>query len=420
MSAICRDCARVFAAKPDTDCPTCGGIRFFNHPELQQLEIAHIDCDSFYASVEKRDNPDIGGKPVIVGGGRRGVVAACCYIARIYGIRSAMPMFKALKACPDAVVIRPNMDKYRIAGHAVRKLMQDVTPLVEPISIDEAFLDLSGTQKLHHGTPAETLVKLANRIESEVGIHVSIGLSYNKFLAKLASNLDKPRGFAAIGQADAMDFLKDKPVGILWGVGRALQKKLEYDGITKVGQLRKFEEIELVARYGSIGHRLKRFSEARDVRPVDPESVTKSISAETTFSDDVADIEAMRLTLWQLSEKVARRLGRAELACDGVQLKMKSADFKLVTRSRKLPGPTKLADEIYKAADALMTAEADGKKMYRLLGVGAERLMPGADADRPDLADPDIGQRVKVADAIDAVRAKFGDDAIGKGRGFKG
>lgn len=420
MSAICRDCARVFAAKPDTDCPTCGGIRFFNHPELQQLEIAHIDCDSFYASVEKRDNPDIGGKPVIVGGGRRGVVAACCYIARIYGIRSAMPMFKALKACPDAVVIRPNMDKYRIAGHAVRKLMQDVTPLVEPISIDEAFLDLSGTQKLHHGTPAETLVKLANRIESEVGIHVSIGLSYNKFLAKLASNLDKPRGFAAIGQADAMDFLKDKPVGILWGVGRALQKKLEYDGITKVGQLRKFEEIELVARYGSIGHRLKRFSEARDVRPVDPESVTKSISAETTFSDDVADIEAMRLTLWQLSEKVARRLGRAELACDGVQLKMKSADFKLVTRSRKLPGPTKLADEIYKAADALMTAEADGKKKYRLLGVGAERLMPGADADRPDLADPDIGQRVKVADAIDAVRAKFGDDAIGKGRGFKG
>lgn len=420
MNVICRDCARVFATKPDTDCPTCGGIRFFSHPELQQLEIAHIDCDSFYASVEKRDNPDIAGKPVIVGGGRRGVVAACCYIARIYGIRSAMPMFKALKACPDAVVIRPNMDKYRIAGHAVRKLMQDVTPLVEPISIDEAFLDLSGTQKLHHGTPAETLVKLANRIESEVGINVSIGLSYNKFLAKLASNLDKPRGFAAIGQADAMDFLKDKPVGILWGVGRALQKKLEYDGITKVGQLRKFEEIELVARYGSIGHRLKRFSEARDVRPVDPESITKSISAETTFSDDVADIEAMRLTLWQLSEKVARRLGRAELACDGVQLKMKSADFKLVTRSRKLPGPTKLADEIYKAADALMTAEADGKKMYRLLGVGAERLMPGADADRPDLADPDIGQRVKVADAIDAVRAKFGDDAIGKGRGFKG
>lgn len=420
MSAICRDCARVFEYKPDTDCPRCGGMRFFNHPELQQLEISHIDCDSFYASVEKRDNPDIRGKPVIVGGGRRGVVAACCYIARIYGIRSAMPMFKALKACPDAVVIRPNMDKYRIAGHAVRKLMQDVTPLVEPISIDEAFLDLSGTQKLHHGTPAETLVKLANRIESEVGINVSIGLSYNKFLAKLASNLDKPRGFAAIGQADAMDFLEDKPVGILWGVGRALQKKLDHDGITKVGQLRKFEEIELVARYGSIGHRLKRFSEARDVRPVDPESVTKSISAETTFSDDVADIEAMRLTLWQLSEKVARRLGRADLSCDGVQLKMKSADFKLVTRSRKLPGPTKLADEIYKAADALMTAEADGEKMYRLLGVGAERLMPGADADRPDLADPDIGQRVKVADAIDAVRAKFGDDAIGKGRGFKG
>ena len=419
MAMVCRDCAQIYRALINSSCLICGGRRFLNHPELLNLNISHIDCDSFYASVEKRDNPDIRGKPVIVGGGRRGVVAACCYIARIYGIRSAMPIFKALKACPDAVVIRPNMDKYQIAGQAVRKLMQDVTPLVEPISIDEAFLDLSGTQKLHHGTPAETLVKLANRIESEVGINVSIGLSYNKFLAKLASNLDKPRGFADIGQADAMDFLKEKPVGILWGVGRALKKKLDHDGITKVGQLRKFEEAELVARYGSIGHRLKRFSEARDVRPVDPESVTKSISAETTFSDDVADIEAMRLKLWELSEKIARRLGHANLSCGGVQLKMKSADFKLVTRSRKLPGPTKLADEIYKAADALMTAEADGKKMYRLLGVGAERLMPGADADRPDLANPNIGQRVKVADAIDAVRAKFGDGAIVKGRGFK-
>ncbi len=419
MSAVCRDCAQVFDTAPTTDCPSCGGMRFFSHPELLQLHIAHLDCDSFYASVEKRDNPEIRGKPVIVGGGRRGVVAACCYIARIYGIRSAMPMFKALKACPDAVVIRPNMEKYRIAGHAVRTLMQEVTPLVEPISIDEAFLDLSGTQKLHHGTPAETLVKLVKKIEAEVGINVSIGLSYNKFLAKLASDLDKPRGFAAIGESEAMQFLENKPVGILWGVGRSLQKKLEYDGITKVGQIRKFDEAELIARYGAIGGRLKRFADARDVRPVDPESVTKSISAETTFTADVGDIEALRVTLWQLSEKVARRLGRAELACDGVQLKMKAADFKLVTRSQKLPGPTKLADEIYKAAVVLMSAEADGKKMYRLIGVGAERLLPATEADRPDLADPDIGRRVKVAEAIDAVRTKFGDDAIGKGRGFK-
>lgn len=420
MSAVCRDCARVFETKPEGACPKCGGGRFADHPELLELEIAHIDCDSFYASVEKRDNPAIRGKPVIVGGGQRGVVAACCYVARIYGIRSAMPMFKALKACPDAVVIRPNMDKYRVVGREVRELMQSITPLVEPISIDEAFLDLTGTRKLHHGSPAETLTKLATRIENEIGINVSVGLSFNKFLAKLASDMDKPRGFAAIGKAEAIEFLSEKPVGILWGVGRALQKKLERDGITKVGQLREIDEAELVVRYGSIGTRLARFADARDVRAVDPENVTKSISAETTFEDDVADKEQLRVTLWRLSEKVSRRLTRAGLACDGVQLKLKGADFKLVTRSRKLSGPTRLADEIYKAAEQLMSAEADGKKLYRLLGVGAERLLPGEDADQPDLADPDIEKRVRVADAIDAVRDKFGDKIIGKGRGFKG
>lgn len=419
MSAVCRDCARIFDAQPGTDCPSCGGSRFFTHPELLELEIAHIDCDAFYASVEKRDNPEIRGKPVIVGGGRRGVVSACCYIARIYGIRSAMPMFKALKACPDAIVIRPNMEKYRVVGHQVRDLMQSITPLVEPISIDEAFLDLSGTRRLHHGSPAETLVRLAKRIETEIGINVSIGLSYNKFLAKLSSDLDKPRGFAAIGRAEAITFLAEKPVGILWGVGKSLRNKLEHDGIIKVGDISRFEESELVARYGSIGTRLKRFSEARDVRNVDPESITKSISAETTFEDDVSDPEALRVTLWELSEKVARRLGRAGFACDGVQLKLKTADFKLVTRSRKLSGPTKLADEIYKAVETLLTGEADGKKMYRLIGVGAERLLPGEEADQPDLADPDRGKRVKVADAINTVREKFGDTVIGKGRGFR-
>jgi len=420
MSAVCRDCARTYDAVPGNECPACGGTRFFAHPELFDLEIAHIDCDAFYASVEKCDNPDIRGKPVIVGGGRRGVVSACCYIARIYGIRSAMPMFKALAACPDAVVIRPDMEKYRRVGHQVRELMQSVTPLVEPISIDEAFLDLSGTRKLHHGAPAVTLVKLAKRIEDEIGINVSVGLSFNKFLAKLSSDLDKPRGFAAVGRAEAVEFLAEKPVGILWGVGRALRTKLERDGISKVGDLHKYEERELVARYGAIGTRLKRFSEAKDVRSVDPESIAKSISAETTFEDDVGDTDALRVTLWGLSEKVARRLGRAGYACDGVQLKLKAADFKTITRSRKLSGPTKLADEIYKAAEALLAGEADGKKLYRLIGVGAERLLPAEDADQPDLADPDRGKRVRVADAIDAVRNKFGDGAIGKGRGFKG
>ncbi len=385
-----------------------------------KLSVAHIDCDSFYASVEKRDDPDIRGKPVIVGGGKRGLVSACCYIARIHGVRSAMPMFKALAACPDAVVIRPNMEKYKTVGYQIRDLMRTATPLVEPISIDEAFLDLSGTERVHHGPPAETLARLSKQIEDEIGVNVSIGLSFNKFLAKLASDIDKPRGFAVIGEAEAVTFLADKPVGILWGVGKALRRKLDKDGITRVGQLRDIEENELIARYGSIGRRLSRFANAKDMRSVDPESRAKSVSAETTFQDDVADIEALRVSLWHLSEKVARRLGRSSLACDGVQLKLKTADFKTVTRSRKLPGATRLADDIYAAAETLLIGEADGRKLYRLIGVGAERLMSGEHADRPDLADPDRQKRVKVADAIDSVRAKFGDKVIGKGRGFRG
>ena len=421
MSAICRDCIKLYDVPPtDGVCAACGSSRVISHPELMKLSVAHIDCDSFYASVEKRDDPDIRGKPVIVGGGKRGVVSACCYIARIHGVRSAMPMFKALAACPDAVVIRPNMEKYKNAGYQIRDLMRTATPLVEPISIDEAFLDLSGTERVHHGPPAETLARLSKRIEHEIGVNVSIGLSFNKFLAKLASDIDKPRGFAVIGEAEAVTFLADKPVGILWGVGKALRRKLDKDGITRVGQLRDIEENELIARYGSIGRRLSRFARAKDMRSVDPESRAKSVSAETTFQDDVADIEALRVSLWHLSEKVARRLGRSSLACDGVQLKLKTADFKTVTRSRKLPGPTRLADDIYGAAEELLIGEADGRKLYRLIGVGAERLMSGEHADRPDLADPDREKRVKVADAIDSVRAKFGDKVIGKGRGFRG
>lgn len=420
MTTICRDCATITDHAPHNGvCAICGASRLLAHPELLNLSVAHIDCDSFFASVEKRDNPTIRGNPVIVGGGKRGVVAACCYIARIHGVRSAMPMFKALAACPDAVVIRPNMEKYKKAGYHIRDLMRTATPLVEPISIDEAFLDLSGTERVHHGPPVETLVKLSKRIEDEVGLNVSIGLSFNKFLAKLASEIDKPRGFAVIGESEAVTYLKDKPVGILWGVGKALRKKLEKDGITRVGQLREVEENELIARYGSIGKRLSRFANAKDMRAIDPESKAKSVSAETTFQEDVADIEALRVSLWHLSEKVARRLGRSNLACDGIQLKLKAADFKTITRSRKLPGPTRLADDIYTAAEALLVGEADGRKLYRLIGVGAERLMSSDHADRPDLADPDREKRVRVADAIDSVRAKFGDKVIGKGRGFR-
>ena len=206
MDTLCRDCG----ARPPADagtCPGCGSSRLVRHGALHDLTIAHLDCDAFYAAIEKRDRPELRDVPVIVGGRHRGVVAACCYVARTYGVHSAMPMFQALRACPEATVIKPDMKKYVAVGRAIRAMMQELTPLVEPLSIDEAFMDLSGTSSLHGASPAQSLAALALRVEETHRITVSIGLSYNKFLAKIASDLDKPRGFSVIGRAEARSFL---------------------------------------------------------------------------------------------------------------------------------------------------------------------------------------------------------------------
>jgi len=428
VTALCRDClVRPAAARPEGDdgggggggarCTVCGGARLVAHPELDDLGIAHIDCDAFYASVEKRDRPELRDKPVVVGGGRRGVVAAACYVARLYGIRSAMPMYRALKVCPDAVVIRPDMAKYQRAGHRIRELMRELTPLVEPLSIDEAFLDLTGTEALHGGSPARSLARLVGRIETELGLTASIGLSYNKFLAKIASDLDKPRGFAVIGRAEATDFLGDKPVRIIWGVGQALEATLARDGLRSVGDLRAREEIDLVARYGAIGRRLSRFAHGIDDRRVEPDAPTKSISSETTFDEDTAAPEALLAQLWPLCEKVAARLKKADLAGTGVTLKLKTAGFQQLTRSRRLATPTQMAEVLYRTAAPLLEREADGRQ-FRLIGVGASELGDGELADPPDLFDPERQHHTEVETAIDAVRAKLGDGAIAKGRGF--
>ncbi len=415
MTGLCRDCDQILPSPPaDGRCPACGGRRIVRHDELFDLAIAHIDCDAFYASVEKRDDPSLRDKPVIVGGGRRGVVSAACYVARIYGIRSAMPMFKALDACPDAVVIRPNMQKYAAVGREVRRLMTELTPAVEPISIDEAFLDLSGTERLHRAPPAVTLSRLIRRIESEIGVTASIGLSHNKFLAKVASDLDKPRGFSVIGRAETLDFLAGKPVGIIWGVGKALQASLARDGIRTINQLQEVPEADLVARYGSIGRRLARFSRGEDDRTVHSDRPTKSISAETTFDTDIRDAARLRERLWPLCEKVSGRMKRAGLAGRTVTLKLKTARFKLLSRRRQLPAPTQLAEEIYRAALPLLEEEAKGPE-FRLIGVGLSDLSPAA-GDALDLLDPQSLQRAKVERAIDAVRDRMGDKAIGKGR----
>ena len=417
LPGLCRDCGAELPAGIAGRCPGCGSPRLARHAELRDLAIAHIDCDAFYASVEKRDDPSLRDKPVIVGGGRRGVVSACCYVARLYGVRSAMPMFKALAACPEAVVIPPNMKKYAAVGREVRALMEETTPLVEAISIDEAFLDLSGTERLHGGSPARTLARLVKRIETEIGVTASIGLSYNKFLAKIASDLDKPRGFAVIGRREAVAFLDQKPVSIIWGVGAALQKKLAEDGLTRVGQLRETDPAVLVARYGSIGERLSRFSRGEDGRSVTPHAPTKSVSGETTFDTDIASREALERALWPLCETVSRRLKEGGHAGRTVTLKLKTADFKTRTRARRLPSPTQLADRLYRAGVELLAEEADGTK-FRLIGIGLSDLTDPCDADPPDLLDPGLARRAKVEKAMDAVRGKLGAGAILKGRGL--
>jgi len=416
---LCRDCAAVgsASARPER-CPACGSPRLIAHPELPTLAIAHLDCDAFYASVEKRDNPALRDKPVIVGGGRRGVVSAACYVARISGVRSAMPMFQARQLCPDAVVVPPDMEKYQAVGRQVRALMLAQTPLVEPLSIDEAFLDLTGTERVHHSCPARTLVLLANRIESELGVTVSIGLSYNKFLAKVASDLDKPRGFAVIGRAEAAAFLRPRPVGLIWGVGKALARRLAQDGITTIGQLQGIEERDLVERYGAIGRRLARFARGDDDRSIDPNAPTKSVSAETTFESDLNDAGELAATLWPLCERVAARLRHADGAARTVVLKLKDSDFRIVTRRHRLEAPTQLAEILYRTALPMLAREADGRRRFRLIGVGGADLAEAADADPADLLDAEGRRMAQIERVMEAVRDRLGPESIRKGRGL--
>ena len=421
-AGLCRDCAA--SVPPGAGrCPACAAPRVLRHRELETLSIAHIDCDAFYASVEKRDDPSLRDKPVIVGGGQRGVVSAACYIARIKGVHSAMPMFKALKLCPDATVIRPDMEKYSAVGRQIRELMREITPLVEPLSIDEAFLDLTGTERLHHASPAKSLIRLVNQIEREIGVTSSVGLSYNKFLAKLASDIDKPRGFAVIGRGEALAYLDTLPVTRIWGVGKSLHRKLTADGLHTIGQIRAHDEARLIKRYGAIGQRLARFSHGEDTRVVQPQSLPKNLSSETTFSEDIADPDTLRKRLWPLCEKVTDRMKARDLAGRTVTLKLKSSQFKTMTRSHALPAPTQLAETLYRAALPLLDraiAAAPSGSSFRLIGIGLSNFADPLEADPPDLADPDADQRKRVEAVIDQVRGKLGRDAIGKGRSIRG
>jgi DNA polymerase IV len=413
MAGFCRDCLDDV---PDSAgrCPACGSPRLARHAEIDRLAIAHVDCDAFYAAIEKRDDPSLRDKPLIIGGGRRGVVATACYIARTFGIKSAMPMFQALRLCPHATVVRPDMAKYVGVGREVRALMLDLTPLVEPLSIDEAFLDLAGTERLHGRPPAKSLAAFARTVEDKIGITVSIGLSENKFLAKLASDLDKPRGFSVLGRREAAAFLAPRPVTFIWGVGKQMGAALAREGYRVIADLQRADEAELMRRFGTEGLRLARLARGIDARDVSAERETKSVSAETTFESDIATFRALERKLWYLSEKVSARLKAKELAGATVTVKLKTADFRLRTRARSLAAPTQLAAKIFAAGRELLEREADGTK-FRLLGVGMSALASSADADPADLVDRQ-GERTKAAEqAVDRLRAKFGREAVVKG-----
>jgi DNA polymerase-4 len=418
MAGFCRDCF-ADAADAARRCVACGSPRLIRHAQLNALSIAHVDCDAFYATIEKRDNLTLADKPLIIGGGKRGVVSTACYIARTYGIHSAMPMFKARKLCPHATIISPDMQKYVRVGRDVRKLMFELTPQVEPLSIDEAFMDLTGTERLHGMSPARSLARFSRRVEADIGITVSIGLSANKFLAKIASDLDKPRGFAVLGRDEAVSFLSPRPVGFIWGVGKVAQARLQRDGYNTIADLQRADETDLMRRYGVEGRRLWRLSRGIDDRSVNPERETKSVSAETTFGEDIASFKPLEKILWSLCERVSRRLKASGIAGSTVTLKLKTADFRIRTRARSLGEPTQLAARIFEAGRDLLSREIDGTK-FRLLGIGTSNLVEGDKADAADLVDHKGERAAKAEHAVDKVREKFGRGAVVKGLVFDG
>ncbi len=378
-----------------------------------------MDCDAFYASVEKRDHPDLADKPVIIGGGRRGVVSTACYVARIRGVKSAMPMFQALKLCPDAVIIKPRMAVYAEVSRAIRQMMEDLTPAIEPLSLDEAFLDLRGTEKLHGAPPAVMLARLVYRMRQELGLTGSIGLSHNKFLAKVASDLNKPRGFSVIGKDDTAAFLQDKPVRMIWGVGSATQAALAQAGIRSFTDLLRWQRDDLTQKFGSMGDRLWHLARGQDHRRISRNTPVKSISNETTFFEDTADPDLLDGHLWRMCEKVSDRAKAKELAGRVVTLKLKTAGHKIITKRQTLEDATQLADRVYRVSRAMLSQIPAGQ-VYRLIGAGLSDLCEASQAERSgDLLDPQAHQRGAAERATDKIRKKFGEDAILKGRALR-
>ena len=417
MPALCRDCLSTCDAA--RRCPSCGSPRMVANAELFDLSIAHMDCDAFYASVEKRDDPSLADKPVIIGGGKRGVVSTACYVARIRGVRSAMPMFQALKLCPEAVIIKPRMDVYVEVSRQIRAMMEDLTPAIQPLSLDEAFMDLGGTARLHGAPPAVMLARLTKRMKSELGLTGSIGLSHNKFLAKVASDLEKPRGFSVIGKAETGAFLHDKPVRLIWGIGPAAQDSLDRAGIRTFSDLLRWDRLALSDRFGSMGERLWHLARGEDKRPVSAHEPVKSISNETTFNEDTGDPDILDGHIWRLAEKVSDRAKARGLAGRVGTLKLKRANHTTLTRRVTLREPTQIADTIYRTARALFDQSAH-QAPFRLIGTGLSDLCSASEANfSGDLLDPQAARRAQAERAADTLRGRFGASAIVKGRALR-
>lgn len=419
MDYLCRDCFEEFTEEREAiRCPGCASSRILGHKELHTLSISHIDCDAFFAAVEKRDDPSLLDKPVIIGGGQRGVVSTCCYIARMSGVHSAMPMFTAKRKCPNAVIIRPHMTKYSLASRQIRTLMDELSPVVEPLSIDEAFVDLNGTTALHKSFPAKTLAKFAKKVEDEVGVSVSIGLSHNKFLAKIASDLDKPKGMALIGAEETVEFLASKPISIIYGVGKVFTQKLKKDGFVTIAQLQNHDPDDLAKRYGEMGARLARLSRGEDKRVLSKSKGAKSISAETTFNKDIAALTPLSTHLLALCERVSERLKDNKFVGHTLSLKLKTAGFKTRTRARHLTLPTQLAHVMYENALNLLEKEVDGTA-FRLIGVGLSGLDTAFPEDPVDLLEPKIAKKAAAERAMDKVRTRFGREAVVRGKLYR-
>jgi len=377
--------------------------------------IAHVDMDAFFASVEQRDNPSYKGRPVIVGsapkGGKgRGVVAACSYEARKYGIHSAMPISIAYRKCPDAVFLPPRMDKYAQASDEILEILENFTPDIEPISIDEAFIDITGSYR-HFGTPEETCRKIKAGIKKKTGLTASIGLAPNKMTAKIASDIEKPDGLVIVKKDDLLKFLHPIPIGRLWGVGEKTEKALKEMGIYTIGDLAKKKIETLEEFFGKNGVHAWELANGIDPRDVEMSDIVKSISNEHTFEKDTLDENEIYDVLMFLSEKVARRLRKAELKGKTITLKIRLSDFKTFTRAITLPVSTNFVDVIYKKVREKLKEFNLNKKAVRLLGVKVSNFSGSSWTE--DLFEDDI-KKEKVHKAWGKILDKFGEGAISR------